>query len=138
MHRWYFDGLLEQVKIIHDQRTFTRDEHEYMDMRRRTIGAHPALTIAQYDTIPCPSPYLQPSNGETSGALTDLVSQTCSRHPTPAGSFQPPLPTGVHVRLGGSRDPVSQGPAGPQLSRERGNLTGPAASMTSSPTRKTW
>lgn len=30
-----------------DQRTFTRDVQEYMDMRRGTIGAYPAIALAE-------------------------------------------------------------------------------------------
>ncbi|KAM0803199.1 Presilphiperfolan-8-beta-ol synthase [Usnea florida] len=47
-HRNYFEGLLEQVKVMHDQRMFTRDVLEYMNMRRRTIGAYPTLVLTQY------------------------------------------------------------------------------------------
>ncbi|RYP24797.1 hypothetical protein DL765_000343 [Monosporascus sp. GIB2] len=48
MHRRFFDGLLEQVRVMQDQRTFTRDVQEYMDMRRGTIGAYPAIALAEY------------------------------------------------------------------------------------------
>lgn len=48
MHRVYFDGLLEQVNVMHDQRLFTRGVQEYMNMRRRTIGQYPAIPLTEY------------------------------------------------------------------------------------------
>lgn len=48
MHRQFFDGLLTQVKVMHDQRVFGRDVQEYMDMRRGTIGAYPAIALTEY------------------------------------------------------------------------------------------
>ena len=48
MHRRYFDGLIEQVKQTSEGRTFTRSVHEYIEMRRRTIGAYPAIALAAY------------------------------------------------------------------------------------------
>ena len=51
-HRNFFEGLLEQVKVMHDQRMFTRDVLEYMETRRRTIGVYPTIVLAQYDRIP--------------------------------------------------------------------------------------
>ena len=52
MHKRYFDGLLEQVKVMHDQRAFTRDVPEYMGMRRGTIGVYPAIVAVEYDRFP--------------------------------------------------------------------------------------
>ena len=52
MHRRFFEGLLKQVKVMHDQRTFTRNVQEYMDMRRGTIGAYPAIALTEYDISP--------------------------------------------------------------------------------------
>lgn len=52
MHRRFFDGLLEQVNVLHDQRLFTRDVNEYLDMRRGTIGAYPAIALTEYLKIP--------------------------------------------------------------------------------------
>ena len=46
-HRRFFEGLLEQVKVMRDQRTFTRDVQEYMNMRRGTIGVYPAIVLAE-------------------------------------------------------------------------------------------
>ena len=48
MHRRYFDGLIDQVKQTSEGRTSTRSVHEYIEMRRRTIGAYPAITLAAY------------------------------------------------------------------------------------------
>ncbi|KAI9369035.1 isoprenoid synthase domain-containing protein [Aspergillus egyptiacus] len=48
MHRQFFDGLLTQVKTMHDQRVFGRDVQEYLDMRRGTIGAYPAIALTEY------------------------------------------------------------------------------------------
>ncbi|KAL3483007.1 Presilphiperfolan-8-beta-ol synthase [Aspergillus germanicus] len=48
MHRRYFDGLITQVKVMQDQRVFSRDVQEYMNMRRQTIGAYPAIALAEY------------------------------------------------------------------------------------------
>lgn len=50
-HREYFDGLLDQVKVMHDQRSFTRSVQEYMDMRSRTIGVDLTIVLIEYDTL---------------------------------------------------------------------------------------
>lgn len=47
MHRRYFDGLLEQLKVTDDRREFSRDVDEYMHMRRGTIGAYPAIALSE-------------------------------------------------------------------------------------------
>jgi len=47
MHRRFFDGLLNQVRSMHEQRVLTRDVHEYMEMRRGTIGAYPAIALTE-------------------------------------------------------------------------------------------
>ncbi|KAL8719069.1 MAG: hypothetical protein Q9181_008113, partial [Wetmoreana brouardii] len=47
MHRRFFDGLLNQVKVQQDERAFSRDVQEYMDMRRETIGAYPAIALTE-------------------------------------------------------------------------------------------
>ncbi|KAL8970703.1 MAG: hypothetical protein Q9183_001390 [Haloplaca sp. 2 TL-2023] len=48
MHKRFFDGLLNQVQCQLDQRRFTRDVQDYMDMRRGTIGAYPAIALTEY------------------------------------------------------------------------------------------
>lgn len=47
MHRRFFDGLLNQVRSMHEQRVLTRDVHECMEMRRGTIGAYPAIALTE-------------------------------------------------------------------------------------------
>ena len=69
-YRNFFEGLLEQVKVTHDQRMFTRDVLEYMDMRRRTIGAYPAIILAEYDSIPFPQPCSQAEHVDEWNELT--------------------------------------------------------------------
>ncbi|CDM27661.1 Presilphiperfolan-8-beta-ol synthase [Penicillium roqueforti FM164] len=48
MHRHFFDGLLKQVKVMHSHQALGRDVQEYMDMRRGTIGAYPAIALTEY------------------------------------------------------------------------------------------
>jgi hypothetical protein len=48
MHKRFFDGLIAQVKVMQEQRTFSRDVQEYMNMRRLTIGAYPAIALTEY------------------------------------------------------------------------------------------
>ncbi|KAJ6002360.1 Presilphiperfolan-8-beta-ol synthase [Penicillium sp. IBT 35674x] len=48
MHQQFFDGLLKQVKVMHTHQALGRDVHEYMDMRRGTIGAYPAIALTEY------------------------------------------------------------------------------------------
>ncbi|PKX94108.1 terpene synthase family protein [Aspergillus novofumigatus IBT 16806] len=48
MHKRFFDGLIAQVKVMQEQRTFSRDVKEYMNMRRLTIGAYPAIALTEY------------------------------------------------------------------------------------------
>lgn len=48
MHGRFFDGLIKQVKDMHDHRVVSRDVQEYMEMRRGTIGAYPAICLAEY------------------------------------------------------------------------------------------
>lgn len=50
MHQRYFDGILEQVKVVEGKRTFTRDVNEFMAMRRGNIGVYPAIALVEYDT----------------------------------------------------------------------------------------
>ncbi|KAF9885940.1 hypothetical protein FE257_012230 [Aspergillus nanangensis] len=47
LHQRYFKGLIMQAKVMHDQREYTRDVQEYMEMRRHTIGAYPAISIVE-------------------------------------------------------------------------------------------
>lgn len=47
MHRHFFDGLLKQVKVMHSHQALGRDVQEYMDMRRGTIGAYPAIALTE-------------------------------------------------------------------------------------------
>ena len=51
MHRRFFAGLLNQVNCQYEGRVFTRDVKEYMDMRRGTIGAYPAIALTEYDFV---------------------------------------------------------------------------------------
>jgi hypothetical protein len=48
MHRRYFDGLIHQVKQMSEGRTDTRSVDEYIEMRRGTIGAYPAIALTEY------------------------------------------------------------------------------------------
>jgi len=48
MHRRFFDGLVTQVKDMEEGRVFSRDVQTYLDMRRGTIGAYPAICLAEY------------------------------------------------------------------------------------------
>ncbi|KAI4254073.1 MAG: hypothetical protein LQ352_003319 [Teloschistes flavicans] len=48
MHKRFFDGLINQVHCQIDERMFSRDVQEYMDMRRGTIGAYPAIALTEY------------------------------------------------------------------------------------------
>ena len=48
MHRKYFDGLIDQVKQVSQGRTSTRSVDEYIQMRRGSIGAHPAIALTEY------------------------------------------------------------------------------------------
>ncbi|KAL8794606.1 MAG: hypothetical protein Q9195_002802 [Heterodermia aff. obscurata] len=50
-HRSYFDGLLDQVKHTSQGQTFTRSVDEFMDMRRRTIGVNPAITLTDVNDV---------------------------------------------------------------------------------------
>lgn len=65
MHRVFFDGLLEQVKVMHDQRLFIRSVQEYMDMRRGTIGVYPAIALTEYDILSYPQPHTRQLNVES-------------------------------------------------------------------------
>jgi hypothetical protein len=47
MHKQYFEGLLDQVATQVENRTFCRDIDQYMSMRRGTIGAYPAIALAE-------------------------------------------------------------------------------------------
>lgn len=71
MHKRFFDGLINQVHCQIDERMFSRDVQEYMDMRRGTIGAYPAIALTEYDAMFSFSP--NPSSSrpmETSTILT--------------------------------------------------------------------
>ncbi|MCJ1268539.1 hypothetical protein MMC22_008427 [Lobaria immixta] len=74
-HREYFDGLLEQVKVMHDQRSFTRSVQEYMDMRSRTIGVNLTIVLIEYaHGIQLPQTVVdQPSIQECMCVCSDLV-----------------------------------------------------------------
>lgn len=50
MHQLYFNGLLEQVKLMHEQRPWGQTESEYLEMRRKTIGGYPVTSLQQYET----------------------------------------------------------------------------------------
>lgn len=52
MHKKYFEGLLEQCKVVHEKRTFQRDAFEYINLRRQTAGGHPTLALIQYYRLP--------------------------------------------------------------------------------------
>ncbi|KAJ5104431.1 Presilphiperfolan-8-beta-ol synthase [Penicillium alfredii] len=67
MHRGFFDGILKQVEHIHEQRVFTRNVDEYMDMRRRTIGVHPVIVLCE-----CVLGIHIPSNVVTHPSLEEL------------------------------------------------------------------
>ena len=69
MHRRFFDGLIKQVKDMHDQRVVSRDVQEYMEMRRGTIGAYPAICLTEYVNYSIFSPYLQFTDDEKSNVL---------------------------------------------------------------------
>ncbi|OJJ80056.1 terpene synthase family protein [Aspergillus glaucus CBS 516.65] len=47
-HREYFDGLLNQVQIKHEQCGLARDLQESMEVRRKTIGAFPVIALTKY------------------------------------------------------------------------------------------
>jgi len=48
MHKRYFEGLLQQVQATHDNTLNTYSAQQYMDMRALTIGAYPAIALAEY------------------------------------------------------------------------------------------
>lgn len=56
MHKRFFDGLINQVHCQIDERMFSRDVQEYMDMRRGTIGAYPAIALTEYGAFSFCSP----------------------------------------------------------------------------------
>lgn len=95
---------------MHDNRTFTRNVQEYMDMRRETIGVYPAITLAEYECFPL---LYRTRDSEMTIVLIDLVIQICARHSAFAGDRRTPLSSGVHVCLSRScapviRDPISE------------------------------
>lgn len=47
-HRRYFQQLLVQVDQQVGGENFTRDVDAYMDLRRGTIGAYPAIILSEY------------------------------------------------------------------------------------------
>ncbi|KAI9035559.1 terpene synthase family protein [Aspergillus affinis] len=47
-HQHFFDGLLAQVRVQQESRMFSREVQEYMSMRRRTIGAFPAIALTEF------------------------------------------------------------------------------------------
>ena len=55
MHRKYFDGLIDQVERMSKGRTSTRSVHEYIEMRRGTIGVYPSIALVEYLGLSSPS-----------------------------------------------------------------------------------
>jgi hypothetical protein len=47
VHRYYFDGLLRQVRDAYDQRVLTRDTQEHILNRRRTVAVYPTIVICE-------------------------------------------------------------------------------------------
>ncbi|KAI0593107.1 Presilphiperfolan-8-beta-ol synthase [Biscogniauxia sp. FL1348] len=48
MHKIYFDGLILQIEATCQQKNFTRNVDEYMEMRRGTIAAHPGIALVGF------------------------------------------------------------------------------------------
>lgn len=47
-HKRFFAQLLVQVDHQFAGKNFTRDVEAYMDLRRGTIGVHPAIRLAEF------------------------------------------------------------------------------------------
>ncbi|KAJ5478807.1 Presilphiperfolan-8-beta-ol synthase [Penicillium desertorum] len=47
VHRYYFDGLLRQVRDAYDQRVLTQDTQEHILNRRRTVAVYPTIVICE-------------------------------------------------------------------------------------------
>ncbi|KAI0967945.1 hypothetical protein F4678DRAFT_464844 [Xylaria arbuscula] len=47
-HKRFFDQLVVQVKAMASGEVLSRDVQHYLDCRRGTIGAYPALSVAEY------------------------------------------------------------------------------------------
>ena len=69
MHRRFFDGLIKQVKFVHDQRVVPRGVQEYLEMRRGTIGAYPAICLTEYVLCAVLFPHSQSTDEEESSGL---------------------------------------------------------------------
>lgn len=74
-HKRYFAQLLVQVDQQVGGENFTRDVDAYMDLRRGTIGAYPAINLAEYGSdIKLPQHvYDHPSLQECMTVSADLV-----------------------------------------------------------------
>ncbi|KAM0124830.1 hypothetical protein ACHAO1_010889 [Botrytis cinerea] len=74
-HKRYFDQLLVQVDQQVGGENFTRDVEAYMDLRRGTIGAYPAINLSEYGAgINVPQHvYDHPSLQECMKVSADLV-----------------------------------------------------------------
>ena len=44
MHQSYFEGIVGQVRLLHDGATFPHIE-QHLEMRRKTIGVYPAIAM---------------------------------------------------------------------------------------------
>lgn len=74
-HKRYFAQLLVQVDQQVGGENFSRDVDAYMDLRRGTIGAYPAINLAEYGSdIKVPQHvYDHPSLQECMTISADLV-----------------------------------------------------------------
>lgn len=74
-HKRYFGQLLVQVDQQVGGENFSRDVDAYMDLRRGTIGAYPAINLAEYGSdIKVPQHvYDHPSLQECMTISADLV-----------------------------------------------------------------
>lgn len=74
-HKRYFAQLLVQVDQQVGDENFNRDVDAYMDLRRGTIGAYPAINLAEYGSdIKLPQHvYDHPSLQECMTVSADLV-----------------------------------------------------------------
>lgn len=74
-HKRYFDQLLVQVDQQVGGENFTRDVEAYMDLRRGTIGAYPAINLSEYGAgVNVPQHvYDHPSLQECMKVSADLV-----------------------------------------------------------------
>lgn len=74
-HKRYFAQLLVQVDQQVRGENFTRDVDAYMDLRRGTIGAYPAINLSEYAAdIQVPQDvYDHPSLQECMRVSADLI-----------------------------------------------------------------